>query len=153
MRLPGEYYESLKSMDFPVVESFDTDAEGRLYAATNDGFLIRLDLDKELVTVLGKPRIARRTRAMKVGADGNIYMVLGELERICKLYTLRPEGRQGLQRPRACWPSTAAPTTRSARTSSTRWRSARTARCSSARATGAASCSSSRPAPWPFPAT
>lgn len=92
MRLPGEYYESLKSMDFPVVEAFDTDAGGRLYAATNDGFLVRLDLEAERVIVLGKPRIARRARAMKVGADGIVYMVLGELERICKLYTYDPKG-------------------------------------------------------------
>ena len=32
MRLPGEYYESLKSIDFPVFECFDTDGEGRVYA-------------------------------------------------------------------------------------------------------------------------
>jgi hypothetical protein len=95
MRLPGEYYESLKSMDFPVVEFFDTAPDGRLFAATNDGYLIQLDLEAQQVVVLGKPRIARRTRAMKVGKDGNLYLVLGELERICKLYTYDLNGEQG----------------------------------------------------------
>jgi hypothetical protein len=95
MRLPGEYYESLKSLDFPTVECFDTDAAGNVYAGTNDGYLVRLDLAREEVVVLGKPRIMRRMRAMKVAPDGNIYMITGELERICQLYSYDLSGQKG----------------------------------------------------------
>jgi len=97
MRLPGEYWEGLSSYDYPVVESFDADSEGNLYAATNDGFLIRLDLENEETIVLGKPRIMRRVRAMKVGKDDTIYMISGEFERTCKLHTYDLAGGRGFQ--------------------------------------------------------
>ena len=45
--------------------------------------------------VLGKPRIMRRMRAMKVAPDGNIYMITGELERICQLYSYDLSGQKG----------------------------------------------------------
>ena len=146
MRLPGEYYESLKSIDFPVFECFDTDGEGRVYAGTNDGFLVRLDLEQEKLVVLGKPRPMRRMRAMKVALDGRIYMLTGELDRICKLTATTSRAK----RDSSSWassPSTAAPTTPSAPTRSTRWRSERTARSSWERATAAASSSSTSRAP------
>ena len=69
MRLPGEYWEGLSSRDYPVVESFEADKQGGVYAASSDGFLVRLDLAREQAVVLGKPRIIRRMRAMKLG-DG-----------------------------------------------------------------------------------
>jgi hypothetical protein len=97
MRLPGEYWEGLKSWDYPVVECFDTDSEGNLYAATNDGYLVRLDLANDKTIVLGKPRIMRRIRAMKIGKDNNVYMISGELERSCKLHTYDLAGREGFQ--------------------------------------------------------
>jgi len=90
MRLPGEYWEGLSSHDYPVVESFEADARGNLYASTSDGFLVRLDLVREATSVLGKPRISRRMRAMKIAADGVIYMITGERERSCKLHTFTP---------------------------------------------------------------
>jgi hypothetical protein len=95
IRLPGEYWERLKSEDYPVVECFDTDSRGNLYAATNDGYLIRIDLEAEDRVVLGKPRIMRRCRAMKIGLDDRIYMITGELERICKLHTYDLSGKEG----------------------------------------------------------
>jgi hypothetical protein len=95
MRLPGEYYESLKSIDFPVFECFDTDADGRVYAGTNDGHLVRLDFERETLVVLGKPRLMRRMRAMKVALDGRIYMLTGELDRICKLHSYDLSGKEG----------------------------------------------------------
>ena len=97
MHLPGEYWEGIKSFDYPVVECFDTDASGKLYAGTNDGYLIRLDLENEQTVVLGKPRIMRRMRAMKVGKDQKIYMITGELERACKLHTYDLTGQEGFQ--------------------------------------------------------
>ncbi len=87
MRLPGEYWEGLSSKDYPVVESIEADEHGQVYAASNDGFLVRLDLAHEETTVLGKPRIMRRMRAMKIGPGGVIYMITGEPERSCKLHT------------------------------------------------------------------
>jgi hypothetical protein len=95
LRLPGEYYEALKSMDYPVVEAFESDAQGHVYAATNDGYLLRVDLAKEEMVVLGKPRVQRRVRAMKIGQDGNLYLITGELEKICKLHSYDLSGQKG----------------------------------------------------------
>ena len=95
MRLPGEYWEGLKSWDYPVVECFDTDCEGNVYAGTNDGYLVKLDFKNDDVIVLGKPRIMRRMRAMKVGKDNNIYMISGEFEKSCKLHTYDITGKSG----------------------------------------------------------
>ena len=95
MRLPGEYWEGLKSWDYPVVECFDTDSGGNLYAGTNDGYLIKMDIEGEKVVVLGKPRIMRRMRGMKVGKDNNIYMITGEFERCCKLHIYSLCGKDG----------------------------------------------------------
>ena len=97
MRLPGEYWESLSSFDYPVVEAFEADSQGNLYAATNDGYLLRLDLAREDTLVIGKPRIMRRIRAMKIARDGNLYLITGEFERICKLHTYDLNGRRGFQ--------------------------------------------------------
>jgi hypothetical protein len=93
MHLPGEYWESYKSWDYPVVECFDTDTAGNVYAGTDDGHLVRLDFENEQVIVLGKARIMRRMRAMKVGKDGTLYMITGEFERICKLHTYDLSGQ------------------------------------------------------------
>jgi hypothetical protein len=86
MRLPGEYWEALKSIDYPVVESFVLDADGQLYAGTSDGILLRIDLAAQRTYVLGKPRLHRRVRAMAVGHDDSIYMICGETDMVSKLY-------------------------------------------------------------------
>jgi hypothetical protein len=85
----------MKSVDYPVVECFDTDRNGNVFAGTNDGHLVKLDFENEIVTVLGKPRIMRRMRAMKVGKDNNIYMITGEFERYCKLHIYDLTGKNG----------------------------------------------------------
>ncbi len=95
MRLPGEYWESLKSWDYPVAECFETDSKGNVYAATNDGHLLKLDFENDDVVVLGKPRIMRRMRAMKIAKDDNLYMITGEFERSCKLHTYDLTGKKG----------------------------------------------------------
>jgi hypothetical protein len=97
MRLPGEYWEGLKSWDYPVVEAFDTDRDGNLYSATDDGHLVRIELEAEKLVVLGKPRIMRRMRAMAVGEDDKLYMISGEPERMCKLHTYDLTGEDGFQ--------------------------------------------------------
>jgi len=95
MRLPGDYWEGLSSYDYPVVEAFETDAQGNVYAGTNDGFLVRLDFAADDIIVLGKPRVMRRLRGMCAGKDGNLYLITGEFERSCKLHTWDLSGRNG----------------------------------------------------------
>jgi hypothetical protein len=97
MRLPGEYWEGGSSSDYPVVECFDTDAAGRVYAGTSDGFLLRLDLANDRAVVLGKASDLRRMRAMKVAPDGHLYLITGELERVCKLHTYDLTGDRGFE--------------------------------------------------------
>lgn len=87
MRLPGEYWESLKSIDYPVVESFVRDAQGSLFAGTSDGTLLRIDLKAQRTHVIGKPRVQRRMRALDAGRDGRLYMLCGETDMMCKLYS------------------------------------------------------------------
>jgi hypothetical protein len=95
MRLPGDYFEGLNYYAYPVVENFDTDNEGNIYAGTSDGYLINLDIENDETIIIGKPRIMRRLRAMKVGNDSNIYMISGEFERTCKLHTYDLSGKKG----------------------------------------------------------
>ena len=98
MRLPGEYWESMKSWDYPIIEQFVRDTvSGRVFASTHDGYLVELDFDQEKVVVLGKPRIMRRMRAMEIGMDNKIYMITGEIERFCKLHSYDLSGMEGFR--------------------------------------------------------
>ena len=90
MRLPGEYFVGLNAYSYPVIENFASDAEGRVYAGTSQGYLIRLDFAAGKLTDLGKPHVQRRVRAITVGHDGLVYMLAGEFERTCRLYTYNP---------------------------------------------------------------
>lgn len=95
MRLPGEYWEGLKSWDYPVVECFEPDNDGNIYVGTNDGYLLKLDIANDDIIVLGKPRMMRRMRAMKLGKDNNMYIITGEFERMCKLHIYDLAGERG----------------------------------------------------------
>ena len=97
MRLPGDLWEGTSSWVYPVVEAFDVDEDGNVYAGTSDGFLIQLDIEKQDVYNLGKARQIRRMRAMKVGKDQKIYVISGELERNCKLHTYDLTGQKGFR--------------------------------------------------------
>jgi hypothetical protein len=97
MRLPGEYWEGLKSWDYPIIEQFVADGTGRVFASTHDGYLVELNFKTEEVKVLGKPRIMRRMRAMKLGLDNKLYMITGEPERSCKLHTYDITGENGFR--------------------------------------------------------
>lgn len=97
LRLPGEYWESLKSIDYPVVEAFVRDGAGKVYAGSSDGFLLRLDLAAQRTEVLGKPRVQRRVRAMAAGRDGQIYLVCGETDLMCKFYRYDAAGAGGFR--------------------------------------------------------
>lgn len=97
MRLPGEYWESLKSIDYPVVEGFVRDGHGSLFAGTSDGILLRVDLKAQRTQVIGKPRVQRRMRALDVGRDGRLYLVCGETDMMSKLYSYDPVGTGGFR--------------------------------------------------------
>lgn len=98
MRLPGEYWESMKSWDYPIIEQFAKDTiSGRVFASTHDGFLVEINFEEEKVIVLGKPRMMRRMRALKVGTDHKIYMITGEHERFCKLHSYDLTGKDGFR--------------------------------------------------------
>lgn len=97
MRLPGEYWEGLKSWDFPIVEQMVGTHDGRVFASTHDGYLVELDFEHEKVKTVGKPRIMRRMRAMEVGKNNKLYMITGEFERSCKLHTYDLSGREGFR--------------------------------------------------------
>lgn len=97
MRLPGEYWEGLKSWDYPIIEQFVRDESGRVFASTHDGYLVEINFEKDLIKVLGKPRIMRRMRAMTMGDDNKLYMITGELEKSCKLHTYDITGKEGFR--------------------------------------------------------
>jgi hypothetical protein len=90
MRLPGEYHVGINAYSYPVVENFAVTSDGRVYAGTSDGFLIRLDFAAQKLTVLGKPRVQRRIRAIAAGQDGRVYLLAGEFERTCRLFSYNP---------------------------------------------------------------
>ncbi len=97
MRLPGEYWEGLKSWDYPILEQMLQVPDGRVFASTHDGYLVQVDLVKEKVITLGKPRVMRRMRGMSVGRDHRLYMITGEFERSCKLHSYDLLGREGFR--------------------------------------------------------
>jgi hypothetical protein len=95
MRLPGDYFEGLNYYGYPVVENFDSHGDDAVYAGSSDGYLIKLNIEEEETINLGKPRIMRRLRTMKVGKDNKIYMISGEFERTSKLHTFDLNGKKG----------------------------------------------------------
>lgn len=97
MRLPGEYWEGLKSWDYPILEQILSVPDGRVFASTHDGYLVQVDLEHERIYTLGKPRVMRRMRAMGVGHDHRLYMITGEFERSCKLHSFDLLGKEGFR--------------------------------------------------------
>ncbi len=97
MRLPGDLWEGTSSWVYPVVEAFEEDSSGNVYASSSDGFIVKLDIQNEDVYNLGKPRQIRRIRAMKIGKDQKMYIISGELERSCKLHSYDLTGKKGFR--------------------------------------------------------
>ena len=95
LRIPGEYWESWNYTGFPVVEQLLQDSKDMIWGSTSDGFIFKLDLENQIITDLGKPRVARRMRAMTLGADNNLYMIAGQLGEPCKLFTYNIEKEDG----------------------------------------------------------
>lgn len=97
MRLPGDFWEGTSSWVYPVVEAFDVDEDGYVYAGTSDGFLVRVHIQNEDIYNLGKARQIRRMRSMKVGKDNKIYIISGEFDRNCKLHSYDLTGQKGFR--------------------------------------------------------
>jgi hypothetical protein len=97
MRLPGDLWEGTSSWVYPVVEAFEEDSSGNVYASSSDGFIVKIDIQNEDVYNLGKPRQIRRIRAMKIGKDQKMYIISGELERSCKLHSYDLTGKKGFR--------------------------------------------------------
>lgn len=97
MRIPGEYWEVWNYHGYPVVEQFVADGPQWIFGATSDGFLFRMEPSAERLDNLGKPRVSRRVRGMAVGPDRKLYLICGEFEEPCKLYSFDLAGERGFQ--------------------------------------------------------
>jgi hypothetical protein len=127
MQIPGEYYEAWNYYGYPVLEAWQAAPDGSLYGATTDGYLFRLEKagtartpaeDKESTASLknfsgssavkkgaafdrlvnlGKPRLSRRVRGMTLGPDNRLYLLCGEFEEPCKLFSYGLDGEEGFR--------------------------------------------------------
>ncbi len=87
LRIPGEYWITQKYEGFPVVEQLLTDLDGTLFGSTSDGFIFRIDKGLSKLKSLGKPMVERRVRAMTIGKDRRLYMICGEKDNVCRLFS------------------------------------------------------------------
>lgn len=97
MQIPGEFWEAWNYHGCPVIESWSRDSKGNVYGASSDGFLFRMELKEERIVNLGKPRVGRRIRAMTMGPDQRLYMLCGELQDVCKLFSYDTRGKEGFR--------------------------------------------------------
>lgn len=87
MRVPGEYWETQNYNAFPVVEQIFAEEDGSLVGSTSDGFIFRALPVSDNLLNLGKPRVERRVRAMTKGHDGRYYMICGEKDNVCRMFS------------------------------------------------------------------
>lgn len=95
MQIPGEYYEAWNYYGYPVLEAWQAAPDGSLYGATTDGYLFRLTSECDRLVNLGKPRLSRRVRGMTLGPDNRLYLLCGEFEEPCKLFSYGLDGAEG----------------------------------------------------------
>jgi len=87
LRIPGEYWITRNYWGYPVVEQLLFDIDGTLYGSTSDGFIFSAGTDMKRIKVLGKPMVDRRVRAMSIGPDRKLYMICGQKDDICRMFT------------------------------------------------------------------
>ncbi len=87
MRLPGEYWITQKYEGYPVVEQLIAIDTATMIGGTNDGFIFKADLSRNRLTPLGKPMLERRVRAMTLGMDHRVYMICGEKDNVCRMFS------------------------------------------------------------------
>jgi hypothetical protein len=95
MRIPGEYWETQNYNGFPVVEQLLLDKDGNIWGGSSDGFVFRADIAADRIAVLGKPRVERRVRAMTFGSDHRLYMICGEKDNVCRMFSYDITGGEG----------------------------------------------------------
>ena len=87
MRIPGEYWETQNYDGFPVVEQLILFSDTCILGSTSDGFIFQSYPGKDKLYVLGKPRVERRVRAMTLGFDERLYMICGEKDNVCRMFS------------------------------------------------------------------
>lgn len=94
MRIPGEYWETQNYNGFPVVEQLIAYGDSCILGSTSDGFIFKAFVNREKLIVLGKPRVERRVRAMTLGKDQRLYMICGERDNVCRMFTYDLSNKQ-----------------------------------------------------------
>lgn len=89
MRIPGEYWETQNYDAYPVVEQLFVRGDGTFVGTTSDGFVFTAQPNANRLLSWGKPRVERRIRAATQGRDGRLYMVAGEKDDVCRLFSFR----------------------------------------------------------------
>ena len=89
MRIPGEYWETQACNAFPVVEQMFVREDGTFVGTTSDGFVFTAQPREGRLLSWGKPRVERRVRAATQGGDGRLYMIAGEKDNVCRLFSFR----------------------------------------------------------------
>ena len=89
MRIPGEYWETQAYNAFPVVEQMFVREDGTFIGTTSDGFVFTAQPNANRLLSWGKPRVERRVRAATQGRDGRLYMIAGEKDNVCRLFSFR----------------------------------------------------------------
>ncbi len=87
MRIPGEYWVVQNYNGYPVIEQLVLRNDSILYGSTSDGFIFQINFENDELNVFGKPRVERRVRAMTLGTDKKLYMICGEKDGICRMFT------------------------------------------------------------------
>jgi hypothetical protein len=93
LRIPGEYWLTQNYNGYPVIEQLIPDKDGSLLGSTSDGFIFRVDIDDNKLIVIGKPRVERRVRAMTLGKDQHLYMICGEKDNVCRMFSYDVSGK------------------------------------------------------------
>ena len=91
MRVPGEYWETQAYNAFPVVEQLFALKDGTLAGTSSDGFVFTAIPSSNKLLNWGKPRVERRVRAATIGKDGRLYMIAGEKDSVCRLFSFRSD--------------------------------------------------------------
>lgn len=95
MRLPGEYWETQNYDGYPVAEQLIVKDENTIYGSNSDGFIFKIELPEAKLKVLGKPRVERRVRAMTMGKDDRLYMICGEKDNVCRMFSYNTVDDEG----------------------------------------------------------
>lgn len=95
MRVPGEYWETQNYDGYPVVEQLILKDTATVYGSSSDGFIFKFNPESEKLIVLGKPRVERRVRAMTLGKDLRLYMICGEKDNVCRMFSYNTEVDEG----------------------------------------------------------